>query len=80
MNRQHPVVRLFLGPLFLLWGAALTAQAATVAYPANDSLAAAGAWRNVANCFADDALYATAPARTMAAITSGWDWPIRPTR
>lgn len=57
MNKQHKLVRLFLGPVFALCLIPVLSNAATVKLDANDSLTATGAWQNVANCYADDGLY-----------------------
>jgi hypothetical protein len=57
MNKQHKLVRLFLGPLFVLCLLPALSNAATIKLDANDSLTATGAWQNIANCYADDGLY-----------------------
>lgn len=58
MNKQHRLVRLFLWLLFALCLIPALSTAATIKLDANDSLTATGAWQNVANCYADDGLYA----------------------
>ena len=44
-------------PTLLIMAAAMTARAGVMVLPANDSLAAAGAWTNVPFSYADDGLY-----------------------
>jgi hypothetical protein len=57
MNKQHKLVRLFLGPLFVFCLLPALSNASTIKLDANDSLTATGAWQNIANCYADDGLY-----------------------
>ncbi len=59
MIKIYMFVRSMLAPVILMIMTAGSVYAATVALPANDSLAAAGAWANVPYSYGDDGLYTT---------------------